>query len=325
MKGRSFWCAAVCALFVGCGGTIKNDDVVLDEIGSSGDLQVSLSDTPTEMTSATANLEITDQRDLLGFWVGYFRRADESEYSEVINPDEGIYWSRENKINISIDEISDGKVKGHSVVAGNDRPFEGTCTEQDDLYVFEVSEPGDDKYDGKFNFEISKLWSTLKGTWKAYKKIDIQERVYELEKKIFTYNPEQMLEYSRRYSDWDNSKKTKSESEDDLEFYGDFYTEFSTATDSIYTMNASSTLLTKADVENLRKGDLLIIRNTIYARHGYSFKMRPLRVFFDSQDWYIPVHTDIKSSLTETEKKNIELLLKYEKNATEYYDTFGRG
>ncbi|MFN5849409.1 MAG: YARHG domain-containing protein, partial [Chitinophagales bacterium] len=65
--------------------------------------------------------------------------------------------------------------------------------------------------------------------------------------------------------------------------------------------------------------------NMIYARHGYSFKNRPLRVFFDAQEWYIPVHTDIKKDLTEIEKKNIQLLLKYEKNAKEYYDYFGRG
>ena len=56
-----------------------------------------------------------------------------------------------------------------------------------------------------------------------------------------------------------------------------------------------------------------------------SFKNRPLRIFFDAQEWYIPVNIDIKSNLTEIEKENIQLLLKYEKNAVEYYDSFGRG
>ena len=84
-------------------------------------------------------------------------------------------------------------------------------------------------------------------------------------------------------------------------------------------------MLTKSDVENLKKGDIVIIRNTIYARHGYSFKNQPLRVFFDAQDWYIPVHTDVKSELTDIEKDNIKLLLRYERNAKEYYDYFGRG
>ena len=101
--------------------------------------------------------------------------------------------------------------------------------------------------------------------------------------------------------------------------------EFASATEVIYRINASNTLLKKKDVENLKKGDLTIIRNTIYARHGYSFKNRPLRVFFDAQSWYIPVHTNIKSDFTEIEKENIKLLLRYEKNAIEYYDYFGRG
>ena len=75
----------------------------------------------------------------------------------------------------------------------------------------------------------------------------------------------------------------------------------------------------------MKKGDLKIIRNTIYARHGYSFKNMPLRVFFDAQSWYIPMQIDIKSNLTRVEKENIKLLLRYEKNAVEYYDYFGRG
>jgi len=52
---------------------------------------------------------------------------------------------------------------------------------------------------------------------------------------------------------------------------------------------------------------------------------RPLRVFFDAQPWYIPVHADIRSEFTELEKKNIQLLLSFEENAAEYYDYFGRG
>ena len=75
----------------------------------------------------------------------------------------------------------------------------------------------------------------------------------------------------------------------------------------------------------MKRGDIYILRNTIYARHGYSFKYRPLRVFFDKQSWYIPMNTNIKDDFTEIEKQNIKLLLRYEKNAKEYYDSFGRG
>ena len=116
---------------------------------------------------------------------------------------------------------------------------------------------------------------------------------------------------------------SKAEREEFYDFEED--THFASATKKIYSINASNTLLTENDVANLNKGDLLIIRNTIYARHGYSFKSRPLRVFFDNESWYMPLNTDIKNAFTDIEKKNIVLLLKYEKIAKEYYDYFGRG
>ena len=124
---------------------------------------------------------------------------------------------------------------------------------------------------------------------------------------------------------WNKFKEEKGTYEGADEFEEWVSRTYSSATNSIYELNASNKLLTKKEVENLKKGDLLLIRNTIYARHGYSFKNRPLRVFFDAQNWYIPVHADIKSDFTKIEKKNIELLLRYEGNAAEYYDHFGRG
>lgn len=135
-----------------------------------------------------------------------------------------------------------------------------------------------------------------------------------------------MLEEVKRYIDWNKFTEEKTiEEYDDGEFEEWIGKEFVSATELIYTINASNTLLKKEDIENLKKGDITIIRNTIYARHGYSFKNRPLRIFFDAQDWYIPVHVNIKSDFTTIEKENIKLLLKFEKNASEYYDYFGRG
>jgi len=278
-----------------------------------------------ELASKENCIAVAD-KNILGFWVGYFRKATGDDYDEkTIYVDEGFHWSRENKINIAIDEVKDSLVIGHSVVAGNDRPFKGFLekTKNGDC-VFRVKEPGTHKYDGEFLFTIKD--DKLIGNWLAYNDIDIRERKYTLEKKKFVYNPAVNLEESKRYIDWNKSKETKT-----IETYGDdeveewINAEFASATDFIYTVNASSKLLTKKEVENLKKGDLVIIRNTIYARHGYSFKNRPLRVFFDAQTWYVPVYTNIKNEFTELEKKNIQLLLKYEKNALEYYDYFGRG
>ena len=78
-------------------------------------------------------------------------------------------------------------------------------------------------------------------------------------------------------------------------------------------------------VANQYKGDLEVIRNAVFARHGYSFKDRRMRYFFDQNvNWYIPVSSDVSKELTPLEWKNVELLKRYEKHADKYYEYFGR-
>ncbi|MDW7690857.1 YARHG domain-containing protein [Flammeovirgaceae bacterium SG7u.111] len=310
-------------LVLSCESNIKNKDaeVVVEE----GTEIPKKADSIPKTDQVIISSEVDDQTSLLGSWVGYFEKDTKSNGDKTIYVDEGYVWNRENKINISIDEIKDSTVVGHSVVAGNDRPFEGSVKKLDnDVFSFNVKEPGDDKYDGEFTFTISN--GQLTGKWTAYKNIDIKHRKYTLEKKEFSYNPDIMLEYSKAYVDWNKYIEKKESFEIDENEIEEWMTrEFASATNLIYEINASNKLLAKEEVENLKKGDLTIIRNTIYARHGYSFKNRPMRVFFDAQPWYIPIHTDIKSDFTDIEKQNIQLLLRYEKNASEYYDRFGRG
>jgi hypothetical protein len=309
-------------LIYGCGTDIKNRNAeVIEEEGTQitdNQSDKIKSPTPDKDTELTHN-------SMLGYWVGYFKNDSDESYGEkAIHADEGYSWMRENKINISIDEIKDNQVKGHSVVAGNDRPFSGTVEKVGNSYNFEAKEPGDHKYDGTFKFTISD--DGLVGKWVAFKNIDIKKRKYSLLQKTFSYNPDIMLERAKDYMDWGKYlEKKEVYGEEEGEFEEWISREYATSTDKIYEVNASNQVLTKEEVENLKKGDLTIIRNAIYARHGYSFKNRPMRVFFDAQEWYVPVHTDIKSDFTDIEKKNIKLLLRYEKNAAEYYDYFGRG
>lgn len=82
--------------------------------------------------------------------------------------------------------------------------------------------------------------------------------------------------------------------------------------------------LKEADVENLRPADLRIMRNEIYARHGYGFKLADMRAHFEKQDWYMAVSQDITDNLTAREKKNEALIKRYENYGAEYYDSFGR-
>lgn len=87
---------------------------------------------------------------------------------------------------------------------------------------------------------------------------------------------------------------------------------------------ASQRLLKTADVENLLKGELNLMRNEIFARHGYCFSRKELRQQFEIEDWYVPNTVDIRGFLTDVEKKNIALIKRYEKYADDYGDEYGR-
>lgn len=314
-----------------CNTGIKNEDAEISIEEGTAIIDTSKNESSNVLreteTENFSNLMLdTVERD---YWVGFFEPHFEiSMVDKTVYGDEALGWGRQNKISISIDTIIGDSVFGHSVVAGNHRPFSGNYEVEDDVQRFYVQEPGDDKYDGTFEFRIFR--DELMGEWEAFKEIDIPKRQYKLSLKTFKYDPDRMLYQQGRYGDWNKFVEHKDyevfdEGTPEEEVYEWVQKEFASSTNKIYEINASNTLLSKADVENLTNSDLVVIRNTIYARHGYSFKYRPLRVFFDEQEWYIPVRADIKQTFTEIEKHNIQLLLKYEKNAKEYYDYFGRG
>lgn len=240
---------------------------------------------------------------LTGFYVGGFEAARIDQNKKPM---------AYNKINLSIDSIKNDQVKGHSVVAGNSRPFEGKVTsKQGSQLQITAKEPGDDPYDGVFRFTLDPARHTVSGRWVANDgKLAVPERKFSLEKKTFRYNPAQSLGLNRRTSVYDTV--------DSRGYEGEFITP------DAGKINASKVRLRSQDVENMYKRDLEVMRNTIYARHGYSFQNRQMRVFFDQIDWYIPVSIDVTNQLTELEQANIELLKRYENHATTYYDHFGR-
>lgn len=200
---------------------------------------------------------------ILGYWVGPFGKTS---------------------INITLSEVKDGKVSGHSVCAGNYRAISGTVIEKpDSIFDFVMEEPGSDQYDGKFQFSINMKQQELTGTWAPFKPNATSAKKYSLRKTDYTYKP-------------------------DVGIYP----------------KTSTTLLTEADVENVQGEDLKIMRNEIYARHGYSFKDKDLRAYFDQQEWYIPMAIDVREELTETEVKNIDLIYRYEEYFKQSYDEFGR-
>jgi hypothetical protein len=191
----------------------------------------------------------------------------------------------DNKITLLITKASADSISGRSIVGGNDRPFSGIVKFADGIYIINAKEPGDDKYDGAFDFAIdSKQPNTVTGSWKPNTPTaTLKEKSYSLQRREFRY----------------------------LQDVGDY-------------PQASKRLLKEDDVENLMKPELEMMRNEIFARHGYCFQKKMLRQQFENKDWYIPNTVDVKKDLTDVEKKNITLIKKYEKYAEEYGDDFGR-
>jgi hypothetical protein len=260
--------------------------------------------------------------DLYGSWVGDFNALERDTTRPAKERDT-------NKINIIIKKITASKVTGQSVVAGNNRPLSGEMTINGNTVHFILKEPGDDKNDGVFDFEI-KNDTLLVGTWTANNaKKEVTKRNFELVKKDFKYDPNVMLPDYQAYIDYENPREEQvTEDEEDTENGKEAETYITTvyraASESILTINSSTQKLHESDVKNLKKIDLEILRNTIFARHGLTFKTKTVRQFFDRVDWYIPISSDVNDQLTLTEKQNIVLLKRFEKYAENNYDSFGR-
>lgn len=54
--------------------------------------------------------------------------------------------------------------------------------------------------------------------------------------------------------------------------------------------------------------DARVLRNAIFARHGYRFKSQDLRDYFNQFSWYMPRFDDVTSHLSEVERENIQYL-----------------
>lgn len=291
-------------LIQACGNTSENESSKQEQETIQKETAEITSEPAVQAEGSEPALEPEPEEAYFGYYVGFFEAVDMNFDKDPVPF---------NKITISVDSLSGNILYGHSVVAGNERPFSGPFVVAGDSIKVVASEPGDDRYDGVFSFAILPQEKTLVGTWAANnKRLAVSSRQYQLEKKDFSYDPQ--LKLSEEVG-WSNL----------YEKYPKYPDKSESLTEDVSKFNASAYELKKEDVENMYQGDLEVMRNAIYARHGYSFKNRKMRFIFDHEvEWYMPVSTDIRAQLTALEKKNIDLLKRYEQHAERYYDEFGR-
>lgn len=73
--------------------------------------------------------------------------------------------------------------------------------------------------------------------------------------------------------------------------------------------------VTASDIRGKSAAQLRIMRNAIFARHGYIFKSSDLEEYFSRYTWYRPRYSDVTSKLNEVERDNVAYLKKYEASA----------
>ncbi len=209
-----------------------------------------------------------------------------------LDPLYGDYGFRHpNAISLIFTRIEGDSVFGTSICAGNEREIKGVVTPKNDsIYELVLREPGDNRYDGLFTVDVFLNGDSLGGQFTPYIKGPPVKQLV-LHSSEFNYSP--------RGEEWSF----------DREYFG---------------KNISTDSLNENDVEVRSKHSLRILRNIIYARHGYSFKTKDVREFFERYDWYVPFSTDVRNELTAIERYNISLIKRYEAYAEDYYDDYGR-
>jgi len=134
------------------------------------------------------------------------------------------------------------------------------------------------------------------------KELELREKELDLKQKE--------LELRERELDKQNSEKADGN--------------MSSSGDEFSYPDLSSVRLSNADLENRDPWELRIMRNEIFARHGYIFKLPELRDYFMRQSWYVPRSEDVTNSLSPVEKENIELIKRYEEYIGSKYRNFAR-
>ena len=67
------------------------------------------------------------------------------------------------------------------------------------------------------------------------------------------------------------------------------------------------------DLRGITSSQLRNLRNTIFARHGHSFRSQDLREHYENFEWYEPQSGDVSALLTDSEKRNVAIIQEIER------------
>lgn len=70
--------------------------------------------------------------------------------------------------------------------------------------------------------------------------------------------------------------------------------------------------LTESDLNGLSQWQLKLLRNEVFARHGYIFQTTDLQLVFSQYSWYKPEYNDVNDQLSDTERYNVTFIKRHE-------------
>lgn len=112
----------------------------------------------------------------------------------------------------------------------------------------------------------------------------------------------------KKYDDESKEEPTESvqtETEEESEIYFN-------ESDDEYIFPSNNVYLSRSQIESLSKDELALLRNEIYARHGYIFKLDEYQMYFERKSWYKPNPYFSEDSFNSIEKANKDLIVEYE-------------
>ncbi len=69
--------------------------------------------------------------------------------------------------------------------------------------------------------------------------------------------------------------------------------------------------ISRNEISKLNLEDIAVLRNGIYAKHGYKFKKEKYKNYFQKISWYKPEYDDVEQKLFTIDRDNIEKIQKF--------------
>ena len=82
---------------------------------------------------------------------------------------------------------------------------------------------------------------------------------------------------------------------------------------NVYLFPSDRMYINEDHLDSLTREEIALIRNEVFARHGYIFTKEPYISYFSSMPWYVPDENFTDSVFTEIEKTNVDNIVIYER------------